>query len=208
MWLSYETHKYVVWGKKKYKFLNIKSKQCHVLNRPPTYKTRIVTYNKTHRLSLLYLKFLERRHRSSFTQQKDGRGVGISKTVFEVQPPSSPELSPSYIYFFFNLWQHLNPPVYSAPTENEETDTSPTHFLMPVKSFAIHHLPRTFETVQQCMIRRLHACTDSGGDTFWTSAVNCDFIYDKNSTLNSIWNVPVLLTYYLGRKYIIRVYIV
>ena len=77
------------------------------------------------------------------------------QVVFEVQPPRSPDLSPLYFY----LWRRLKPLVYSASIENEQT----LHQRIFDVCQIIHHRTRTFETVQQYMIRRVHACTDSGG---------------------------------------------
>jgi hypothetical protein len=52
------------------------------------------------------------------------------QTVFEIQPPRSPELNPLDFY----LWEHLKTLVYSAPNENEETLHQ--RILMPVKPLA------------------------------------------------------------------------
>ena len=52
------------------------------------------------------------------------------QTVFEVQPPRSPDLNP----FHFYLWGHLKTPVYSSPIENEETIHQ--GIFVPVKTFA------------------------------------------------------------------------
>jgi hypothetical protein len=76
------------------------------------------------------------------------------QTVFEVQPPLSPDLSP----LDFCLWGHLNPVVYSAPTENEKA----LHQPICDACQTICNRPGMFERVRQSMIRHIHACVCSG----------------------------------------------
>jgi hypothetical protein len=64
---------------------------------------------------------------------QNGKKVHINicpQTVFEVQPPRSPDLNP----FHFYLWGHLKTLLYSSPIGNEETIHQ--GIFVPVKPFA------------------------------------------------------------------------
>jgi hypothetical protein len=63
---------------------------------------------------------------------------------------------------FFSVWGHLEPLVYSATIENEET----RHQRIFYACQTIRNRPGTLERVRQSMIRRVHACIDSGGGYF------------------------------------------
>ena len=90
---------------------------------------------------------------------------------------SSYQTSSSVLY----PWEHVEPIVYSARTENEGTFTNA--FLMPVKLFAA--TPGTFARLRQPMLRRVHVCivTDGLSGAF---VVNCDLIKNKNSTVTGL----------------------
>ena len=92
----------------------------------------------------------------SYAHQNKGRSSCFRKhLVFDVQPARSRELNPLDFY----LCGQLETLVYSAPTENEGTlrqrifDACPT----------IRNGPGTFDRVRHPVIRRVHACMDSGG---------------------------------------------
>lgn len=75
--------------------------------------------------------------------------------VFEVEPPRSPDLNPLY----FVCGDTYNRPVYPAPTENGDT----LHQRIFDVCQTTRNRPETSETVRQSVIRRAHACVDSGG---------------------------------------------
>ena len=131
-------------------------------NRPPIYQMHAVTHQKTHNFCLLCRKCLDILQEFFPTPK---RGKRNPQTVFQIRPPRSPDLGPLYFY----LWRHLKSLVYSSPIENEETLHQRIFHVCQI----INHHSWTFEAVQQCMIRRVHACTDSGGTHFehllWTA---------------------------------------
>ena len=83
----------------------------------------------------------------------------VGKNIFfYVQPPRSPDLSPSNFY----LWGQIKTSVYSAIIENKERFHQ--RIFLCLSNYS--QPPWDLEMVHQFMIRRVHACTDSGGRHF------------------------------------------
>jgi hypothetical protein len=78
------------------------------------------------------------------------------QTIFEVQPPRSPDLNLLDLY----LWGHLK--TYSAPIENEKTLHQRIFYACQTISYRLG----TFEMMRQSMVRRVHVCTYSGSGHF------------------------------------------
>jgi len=81
--------------------------------------------------------------------------VSAIRLVFHVQPTRSRDLNP----LDFCLCGHLETLVYSAPIENEGTLNQRIFVACPT----IRSGPGIFDRVRYPVIRRVHACIDSGG---------------------------------------------
>jgi hypothetical protein len=89
-------------------------------------------------------------HKNAYHKLLLGRGRFIA------WPPRPPDLNPLNVY----LWEHLQPLVYAAPVDNEET----LHHRTVDACQTVYASPGIFEWLRRSMMRRVEVCVESDGD--------------------------------------------